>query len=551
MQQIEGFLRFLEAINKIRRSTNQRQLFSTRSKTKRKVSSDLLKADRRSLTPERSKDIKNMNTPEKSSPVPIETFKDAETLSTTPRSSSLTSSSAPSDMPPEHILSIHSPLPEIVRAMLNQKYGLHFLQKQDNLRDNTFISVEAVAWMIKSVDECNTKTDAVYLGQRLLDGRFILHASESVRQSFVDGFFLYFIKEEKKEEETEKRRFWFGARKTEEELLKSYNIQWLEVAVWREKIQKDPPEFLCHELSLDILDRMKSKESVPVFKSMEYNLDAHQKSRTRRSEWCNIVYHGHYYPFQCAYMIELDWMVATGSIIADLVQKWSHKATSYGLHVVPAPMCAFPSNSIRCSRNPFRKSPFIHLNIECLLKEGQSHLFDEFDPKTWFRRMVLFQEAILHKFDFLRDIPQTSLSSNRHNQSKSFKYVHTSGSLLVQINDAVLSQFVSRSPTVNEDNIKDSPFPKHRKSRHEKFDKSAITELEIENQYKDSYGFFWVYNYALSKKYRTSFTGDVPTAKKFMTSTFSDFCSNKDDLLLIFWKESLAAMKDHSDELNR
>ena len=56
---------------------------------------------------------------------------------------------------------------------------------------------------------------------------------------------------------------------------------------------------------------------VPVFKSMEYNLDTTQKRH--RSEWCNIVYHGNYYPFKCAYMIELDWIVSSGSVIAELV----------------------------------------------------------------------------------------------------------------------------------------------------------------------------------------------------------------------------------------
>ena len=50
---------------------------------------------------------------------------------------------------------------------------------------------------------------------------------------------------------------------------------------------------------------------------MEYNLDANEKSY--RSEWCTIDYHGNYHPYNVAYAIELNWMVATGCIIADLV----------------------------------------------------------------------------------------------------------------------------------------------------------------------------------------------------------------------------------------
>jgi len=36
----------------------------------------------------------------------------------------------------------------------------------------------------------------------------------------------------------------------------------------------------------------------------------------------------------------------------------------------------FPKHSIRCSRNPFRKNPFIPLNFECLLKPGEKTLFE-------------------------------------------------------------------------------------------------------------------------------------------------------------------------------
>ena len=39
-------------------------------------------------------------------------------------------------------------------------------------------------------------------------------------------------------------------------------------------------------------------------------------------------------------------------------------------------MCAFPTSSIRCIRNPLRRSAFIHLNVDCLLKDGQKHLFE-------------------------------------------------------------------------------------------------------------------------------------------------------------------------------
>ena len=54
-------------------------------------------------------------------------------------------------------------------------------------------------------------------------------------------------------DDSEKRRFWFGLRKTEEELLTSYNIEWVEVAVWRD--ERETAQFLFDELPPDILDK--------------------------------------------------------------------------------------------------------------------------------------------------------------------------------------------------------------------------------------------------------------------------------------------------------
>ena len=48
------------------------------------------------------------------------------------------------------------------------RYGLTFIPQQAGLREWTFISAEAVAWFIKSVDGCNSKLDAVTLGQVII-----------------------------------------------------------------------------------------------------------------------------------------------------------------------------------------------------------------------------------------------------------------------------------------------------------------------------------------------------------------------------------------------
>ena len=218
MKQIESFLKFLEGMNKIRRGSVKRQLFGCRKRSLKVHNGNnverLRSESRRGAPLDRmSGDYSSRENPQhvdkKNSPLRMDSFdspKDAVDSPMTPRPSSFTGA-IPDNMPPEHCLSIKSPLQDIVKLMLDPGCGLHFLPRQDELTIHTFISAEAVAWMMRSVDGCVTKDDAVKLGQRLLEEKCIVHASESVCQRFIDGFFLYYIKQEKKEEETEKRRY--------------------------------------------------------------------------------------------------------------------------------------------------------------------------------------------------------------------------------------------------------------------------------------------------------------------------------------------------------
>ena len=66
-------------------------------------------------------------------------------------------------------------------------------------------------------------------------------------------------------------------------------------------------------------------------------------------------------------------------------------------------MCAFPTNSIRCIRNPLRRSAFIHLNVDCLLKDGQKHLFEgkcmgRTKFKAKFNGILLNSDTLFHRY---------------------------------------------------------------------------------------------------------------------------------------------------------
>lgn len=47
-------------------------------------------------------------------------------------------------------------------------------------------------------------------------------------------------------------------------------------------------------------------------------VDVASASRTDRTEWGNARYHAHYHP-QAAFELELQWLVATGCVLGELV----------------------------------------------------------------------------------------------------------------------------------------------------------------------------------------------------------------------------------------
>ena len=109
------------------------------------------------------------------------------------------------------------------------------------------------------------------------------------------------------------------------------------------------------------------------------------------------------------------------------------------------------------------------------------------------------------RFDFLREIPQTAAEPTRYSSCKSLQFIHVTGSILVKINDMLFSKD-SDSPTLDEEDVFKSPFGKRRTSK--KFNALDDDRYMVDLEYKNDVGFFWVYNYALTKKWRSNATGE-------------------------------------------
>ncbi|KAH9502461.1 GATOR complex protein depdc5 [Bulinus truncatus] len=153
-QLITGFVKFLENMNKLKRTVTQRK--SKGESAAPAASVIQLSAGTGSADP-------NPKKPEQ------ESTKDVEKLNTT------------------------SPSVKILEALLDSVHGLSLIQGQAGLPLNTFISAEAVDWCQHNVSGAETVSLAVELMQRLLDEQYILHCSGNLSHKFIYGFYLYYI----------------------------------------------------------------------------------------------------------------------------------------------------------------------------------------------------------------------------------------------------------------------------------------------------------------------------------------------------------------------
>ena len=187
IQLVEGFLRFLESINKTRREPNLKKATGRRGSVERTtpeiVSSSLVVAVPR---------------PELKKQTPVLSVMDTSSLQSSP----LNHTPSKVQDPPAagqmqlKLHSNHSLLPEIVKAMLDPNVGLNFLKRHQDvltLPSYTFVSYEAVNWIKKNVEGISSLTEAILYMQHLVDSGFVLHVSGNSASQFNFGFYLYFI----------------------------------------------------------------------------------------------------------------------------------------------------------------------------------------------------------------------------------------------------------------------------------------------------------------------------------------------------------------------
>uniref|UniRef100_A0AAR2KKS2 DEP domain-containing protein n=1 Tax=Pygocentrus nattereri TaxID=42514 RepID=A0AAR2KKS2_PYGNA len=433
-------------------------------------------------------------------------------------------------------LSSSSTLLEILEAIRHPTTGVQLLPEQKGLPPNCFISAEVVHWLMNTVENVATQGIAVEIMQKMLDEGLIAHASGEAMRTFVYGFYFYKIVDKESEKGPAAQLPPGGAGVWSTAALEDFALfqrKWFEVAfVLEERRPCDLPAFLLPWLpsrpasyasrhssfsrSFGGRSQAAALLAATVPEQKTVTLDVDVNNRSDRTEWCSCYYHGNF-SLNSAFEIKLHWMAVTAAVLFEMVQGWHRKAASCGFLLVPVLEVPFALPSYLYG-DPFRAQLFIPLNIQILLRESSDSLFDGFEPETYWDRMQLFQEAILYRFGFVQD--KFSASAFNFPAENKPQYIHVTGTVFMQL-----------------------PYSKRKYScgQQRRRRNSASSASQSLFGCEERVGYNWAYNTMLTKAWRTSVLGDEKLADRLLRD-FTDFCANKDNRLVAFWDSCVEKM---------
>ncbi|XP_030672023.1 GATOR complex protein DEPDC5 isoform X6 [Nomascus leucogenys] len=428
-------------------------------------------------------------------------------------------------------LTSSSTLAEILEAMKHPSTGVQLLSEQKGLSPYCFISAEVVHWLVNHVEGIQTQAMAIDIMQKMLEEQLITHASGEAWRTFIYGFYFYKIVTDKDPDRVAMQQpatTWHTAGVDD---FASFQRKWFEVAfVAEELVHSEIPAFLLPWLpsrpasyasrhssfsrSFGGRSQAAALLAATVPEQRTVTLDVDVNNRTDRLEWCSCYYHGNF-SLNAAFEIKLHWMAVTAAVLFEMVQGWHRKATSCGFLLVPVLEGPFALPSYLYG-DPLRAQLFIPLNINCLLKEGSEHLFDSFEPETYWDRMHLFQEAIAYRFGFVQD--KYSASAFNFPAENKPQYIHVTGTVFLQL-----------------------PYSKRKFSGQQRRRRNSTSSTNQNMFCEERVGYNWAYNTMLTKTWRSSATGDEKFADRLLKD-FTDFCINRDNRLVTFWTSCLEKM---------
>ena len=87
------------------------------------------------------------------------------------------------------------PLPKLeeIAERMSADSTINFMMNQKGLQPKSFISAEAIFWMVQTYKEIKNEAQAVRIFQKMIDEKLICHCSRKTTFPFISGFYLYFI----------------------------------------------------------------------------------------------------------------------------------------------------------------------------------------------------------------------------------------------------------------------------------------------------------------------------------------------------------------------
>lgn len=99
------------------------------------------------------------------------------------------------------------------------------------------------------------------------------------------------------------------------------------------------------------------------------HVDVSSSGKSDRLEWGTARYHTQFHP-SAAFQLELQWFVATGCVLGEIVSGWARKAINNGFHLLPVPVDPF-ALPFTPNSDPLRGPIYVPLGVECLSDTGR------------------------------------------------------------------------------------------------------------------------------------------------------------------------------------
>ena len=84
---------------------------------------------------------------------------------------------------------------DILSALTDSNTGISFISRSAPLPQTTFVSAEAILWLMEHVEGVVSEKRAISIMEDMLARNMIRHASGDSKMRFLYGFYLYYIVE--------------------------------------------------------------------------------------------------------------------------------------------------------------------------------------------------------------------------------------------------------------------------------------------------------------------------------------------------------------------